>query len=71
MYGNELAGVGSSPSYEARQTQAVRMPTLKERMDMAVKDAEDRLAELKEARALLDKNPDLERLLNIMQKGRF
>lgn len=49
----------------------VRKPTLKERLDMAVKDAEQRLAEAKEARAIFERNPDLERLLDIMQKGRF
>ncbi len=48
-----------------------RMPTLKERLDMAVKNAEDRLTDAKEARELLNRNPDLERLLDIMQKGHF
>jgi len=45
--------------------------TLKGRLDMAVKEAEERLAEAKEAQEIFERNPDLERLLNIMQKGRF
>ena len=45
--------------------------TLKVRLDMAVQDAEKRLQEAKRAREILDKNPELEELLNIMQKGRF
>ena len=46
-------------------------PTLQQRLDAAVKEAEARLAEAKEARDILSRNPDLERLLNIMQRGRF
>lgn len=46
-------------------------PTLKQRMDGAVKQAEERLAQVKEALELLDRNPDLEKLLNIMQRGWF
>lgn len=47
------------------------MPTMKVRLAEAVKRAEERLAVAKEAKELLDKNPDLERLLNLMQKGLF
>ena len=53
------------------ETKSVRMPTLKERLDMQVKDAEDRLRDAKRAREILDKNPEMEELMNIMQKGRF
>ena len=45
--------------------------TLQQRLEHAVKDAEQRLAEAKEARDILARNPDLEKLLNIMQRGRF
>lgn len=48
-----------------------RQPTLQERLDMAVTEARARLIEAEEARDILSRNPDLERLLNIMQKGRF
>lgn len=51
--------------------QVVRPPTLQERLDMSVMDCEQRLAEAKEARDIFARNPDLERLLDIMQKGRF
>lgn len=47
------------------------MPTLKQRLDSAVTHAEERLAAVKEARELFDRNPDLEKLLNLMQKGLF
>jgi hypothetical protein len=49
----------------------VGMPTLKQRLAQSVKDAESRLADAKRASEILEKNPDLEELLNIMQKGRF
>ena len=49
----------------------VQMPSLKTRLEQAVKDAQSRLDDAKEARDILDKNPDLEKLLNIMQRGRF
>lgn len=48
-----------------------QMPTLKQRLDQAVHQAEERLATAQEARELFDRNPDLERLLNLMQKGLF
>lgn len=49
----------------------VRMPTVKERIGMAVSQAEERLAAVKRAKEILDKNPDLEELLNIMQASHF
>lgn len=48
-----------------------RMPTLKERLDLSVKQAEERLAAVVRARAIFERNPDLEELLNIMQKNHF
>ena len=47
------------------------MPTLKQRLDLAVQQAQEKLDDVKRARALFEKNPDLEELLNIMQRGRF
>jgi hypothetical protein len=49
----------------------VGAPSLKVRLDYAVKEAEDRLVEAKRAREIFQKYPELEELLNIMQKGRF
>lgn len=49
----------------------VRMPTMKERLELAVKQAEEKLEKAKRARELFDKNPDLEELLNILQSGGF
>jgi len=49
----------------------VRLPTLKERLALAVTNAEEQLANAQEAKEIFDRNPDLERLLDLMQKGRF
>ena len=64
-------GCGQAPSAYYGLEKAVSMPTIKQRCDLAVKQAEDRLAKVKEARELLDRNPDLERLLDIMQQSHF
>ena len=59
------------PSDAMVETKMARMPTLQQRLDMAVKDAESRLEDAKRARDILSKHPELEELMNIMQKGRF
>jgi hypothetical protein len=46
-------------------------PTLKTRLDLAVKQAEERLKAVQEAREIFERNPDLEKLLNLMQRGLF
>lgn len=38
---------------------------------MVVAQAEERLKAVKEAREIFERNPDLEKLLNVMQKGLF
>ena len=48
-----------------------RTGTVKERLAAAVKDAEAKLKVLQEAKEIFDRNPDMERLLNLMQKGYF
>lgn len=48
-----------------------QMPSLAQRLDMAVKQSEERLAAAKEARDIFQRNPDLERLLNLMQGNFF
>lgn len=45
--------------------------TLKQRLDHAVIQAEERLKAVSRAREIFEKNPDLEELLNIMQKSYF
>jgi hypothetical protein len=64
--GNALAGQLA----QIREGMA-SVPTVKQRLDMAVRQAEERLAAVKRAKEILDKNPDLEELLNIMQKSHF
>jgi bacterioferritin (cytochrome b1) len=48
-----------------------RQATHRQRLEQSIRDAEERIAKLKEARELLDRNPDLERLLDIMQQSHF
>jgi len=53
------------------QAKMVSMPTMAQRLDLAVQQAEKKLADAKEARDIFNRNPDLERLLNIMQNNHF
>ena len=46
-------------------------PTMRQRIELAVKQAEAKLADTQRAKELFDKNPDLEELLNIMQRSHF
>lgn len=48
-----------------------RMATMAERIELAVVQAEDRLAKVKRAKEILAAHPDLEELLNIMQSSYF
>lgn len=66
-----LIGYGSNQTASYQEPKMATAPTLKQRLEFAVVEAEQRLTEAKEARDIFDRNPDLERLLNIMQKGRF
>ena len=68
---NSLMGGADAeqPSYIGQKM--ARMPTCRERIDLAVKQAEDRLAKVKEAQEILSRHPDLERLLDIMQQAHF
>ncbi len=70
MYGNELGGLNQVQGY-AGETKMVRMPTLQQRLDMAVQQAEERLKKVTEARDILSRNTDLEKLLDIMQQSHF
>jgi hypothetical protein len=65
---NDMGALTQTPYAEAKM---VRAPTIQERLDMAVKNAEERLAAVKEARDIFSKYPDIEKLLNIMQRGMF
>lgn len=68
-YSNASAqGTGALSGYSPNLGQPL---TLKHRLEGAVADAKTRLRDAEEARDILERNPDLEKLLNIMQKGRF
>lgn len=55
----------------ASEAKMCNVPTLKVRLEMAVKQAEEKLAAVKRAKEIFDKHPDLEELLNIMQRSHF
>lgn len=61
---------GASDPYGAPEKMAL-MPTMKQRLELAVRQAEERLVQAKRARELFDRNPDLEELLNILQRANF
>lgn len=56
--------------YDSPAKMAIQ-PNMKQRLELAVKQAEDRLAAVKEAQTIFEKNPDLERLLDLMQRNHF
>lgn len=47
-----------------------REPTIRERIGLAVEKAQQQLADAQRMAELFDKNPDLEELINLMNKGR-
>jgi uncharacterized membrane protein YfbV (UPF0208 family) len=47
------------------------MPTIRERMKMNLEAAQKRVVELQEAMALLDKNPDYERLADLLSRNAY
>lgn len=63
---------GASGAYEQMaNVKMLGVPTIQDRLDLAVKQSEERLAALMRAKELFEKNPDLEELLNIMQRAHF
>ena len=56
---------------EYKNPKMLGMPTIQDRLELAVKQAEERLAVVKRAKELFEKNPDLEELLTIMQRAYF
>jgi hypothetical protein len=70
----DLPYVTAAPTNYSEAYPAAKMamqPTLKSRLEGAVLRAEEQLKAAKEAKEIFDRNPDLEKLLNIMQKGLF
>ena len=66
-----LGMIGSTGGYDSSPAKQARALTIKERLEFAVAQAEQQLKTAKRAKELFDKNPDLEELLNIMQRGHF
>lgn len=63
---------GNSIGYsEQAAMKMASQPTLQQRLDSAVRQAEERLEAVKKAREIFQRNPDMETLLNIMQRGLF
>ena len=61
----------AASQYYGGEAKMVRQPDLKDRLIFAVQQAEEKLAAVKRAKEIFDKNPDLEELLNIMQRSHF
>ena len=55
----------------ANEAKMAIQPTMKQRIDMAIRQAEERLSAAKRARELFGRNPELEELLNIMRTNPF
>lgn len=53
------------------ETKAVGPISMKQRLTDAVRQAEAKLADAKRAKEILDQHPELEELLNILNRGRF
>lgn len=70
-YGVIPYGIGGGIGDAQCEAKAIGIPMLKDRIDAAVAQAEARLAAAKEAREIFKRNPDIERLLDIVQKGLF
>lgn len=68
---SEQGYIGGGSSALMQNTKMASVPTIAQRIDMAVQQAEERLAAVKRAKELFVKNPDLEELLNIMQRAHF
>lgn len=57
----------SAPYYD--QPKQMVSVSMKQRIEAAIAQAERRLEDVKRMKALLDKNPDLEELLNLMNRN--
>ena len=68
---NDQNNYASQGALDVSSGKFLKMPTLKDRLAQAVAEAESRLTDARRAKDILDKHPELEELLNIMQKGRF
>lgn len=68
---NELVGnYGGDMAYQS-ETKMASVPTMRQRLKMAVESAERQLSDAKRAYEIFDKNPELEELINILQRARI
>lgn len=71
--------LGGSSQYSANESMTgydnsakmASVPTMRNRLQIAVTQAERQLADAKRAYEIFDKNPDLEELINILQRARI
>lgn len=64
-------GGGQVPTYDQSEPKMAHMPTMAQRLDMAVRQAEDRLKAAQRAKEIFTAHPELEELINILQRGHF
>lgn len=60
---NQIMAAGQANTYKA-----MHQPNVTERLEMQIADAEEKLSRLKSAYDELKKYPDIERLLNLLQR---
>ena len=69
---SNVGGLGSQYPLQQYNTAGMAYtPNLKQRLEAAVVQAEEQLQAVREAKEIFDRNPDIERLLDIMQRGHF
>ena len=67
-FGGGLAGNMAEERAYGMQAMKLKAPTYTERLALALTDAETRAADLKRVKEILDKHPEIEELLTILQR---
>ena len=68
---NGVLGGGGYSEGLTKQAGNPYVATLKDRIVSAVFQAQERLDAAKEAQEIFERNPDLEKLINAIQRGQF
>lgn len=68
---NDLIGGANYPTQSMASEKMAHMPTMRQRLKYAVENAKKQLEDAQRAYEIFDKNPDLEELINILQRARI
>ena len=69
MFGENTGAYAANESMEI--SKLAQEATLKQKLSYNVQQAEQKLKDAKRAQEILDNNPELEELINIMQRQRY